>query len=163
MGKWVDAGINLKTPKGTLDAAAIEINRIPGFSTNKIPSSKRKDLNIFFKEGLAKQYNQDWQAGTKGITPEAEHFSRDKSRQHYFIKISSIHGYSETYNSVSVKGKVHQVVINVLHKPLVANYWHFEFSVLIDDVEIKNTGSSYKKLACNLISTRIQEVAKFKI
>jgi hypothetical protein len=51
----------LKNADGKLNPSAIDTKRIPGFSTNKIPKSKRSDLNIFFAKEFAPKYLSGWQ------------------------------------------------------------------------------------------------------
>ena len=164
LAKWVDANIILKDPDGKLNPSAIEIKRIPGFSTNKIPSSKPSDLDIEIKEDYKVQFLSPWTEGAHGKCPSKEEFIIDNTRQHYFLMIGNINGLVGQYeNPPGKEDKKYKFELQVSHRPLECNYWHFEFIVIANGVEITNANSGWKKLICSTVIDRIQEVSIFKI
>jgi hypothetical protein len=50
LAKWVDSNVQLRDEDGKLSQSAIDVKRIPGFSSNKIPDSVVSDLQIKFKD-----------------------------------------------------------------------------------------------------------------
>ena len=54
--------------------------------------------------------------------------------------------------------------VEIVHKPLVANYWHFEFKVIAENEEIDTINSkAWRKAICSSIRDRVQEIAVFKM
>ena len=74
LGKWLEDDLNLKDPDGKLNAAVVDLKRLPGFSTNKIPESRRSDLNFKIKDEFKGIYNAAWVEGTNGLRPSKECF-----------------------------------------------------------------------------------------
>lgn len=168
IGRAIEANVRLKDNDGKLNLGAIEVNRIPGFSTNKLPKSKKQDLNIKFKKEFIDKYTANWIEGENGLPPPSHTFNIDYSRQHYFIKISQINGFTDNYKIPSNKKNIPDFSapfeVFVCHKPTVSNYWHFEFKVMANGEEIKSIDSkAWRKLICSSISDRIQEVALFRV
>ena len=155
LGKWVESSIPLIDEDGKLNPSAIDIKRIHGFSTNKIPKSKRRDLSIVFNEDFLNIYTNQWIEGTDGVIPLKNHFEIDKTRQYYFIQISKIDGYNGTYHNPPNKIDVSfNFRVEIVHKPLVANYWHFEFKVIAENEEIDTINSkAWRKAICSSIRT----------
>jgi hypothetical protein len=50
----------------------------------------------------------------------------------------------------------------VVHKPLVANYWHFELAIDSKHGKIEKVKSGWHKLVCSSIRDKVQEVAIFQ-
>jgi hypothetical protein len=163
LGKWVAGNITLKDTDGTLNPEAIDVDDIPGFSTNKIPKSTISDLDIVIHSEYKKSYNCAWEEGTAGIRPDKSHFYLDMSRQKYYIKVSSVDGFSQEYLSTDKNPKTLTFVLKVCHAPLIVNYHHFEFKVFANGVEIKRgkTKTGYKRIICALIRAKVQSVAVF--
>ena len=168
LGRSIEPNIRLKDDDGKLNLGAIEVNRIPGFSTNKLPKSKKQDLNIKFKKEFVEIYTARWIEGDEGLLPPLHTFNIDYSQQHYFIQISQIDGFTDTYKIPSNKKNIPDFSapfeVLVAHKPTVSNYWHFEFKVMANGEEIESIDSkAWRKLICSSISDRIQEVAVFTV
>lgn len=166
LGIWVDSNVRLKDSDGKLSAGAIDLERIPHFSTNKIPNSIITDLNICFKSEVKDKYATLWDEGNNGIMPNENEFEFIDNRQHYFIKIEEIHNFIGEYINPpppDKKQKTYKFTLKIIHKPLVANYWHFEFIIYADGQELKNAKGIWKQLLCSSIRDKIQEVAKFHI
>ena len=166
LGKWVEGNITLKDSDGKLSASAIHVDSIPGFSTNKIPPSVVSDLDIIINSEHKKYYNELWVEGTDGEQPENDQFYLDNYRQKYFIKISDIDGYTSTCLSADKKPKKIVFVINTSHAPVKANFTHFEFRVIADGKEVKDSGrtnTGYKRVICGLIRDKVQDIAIFNI
>lgn len=162
LGKWVESEVTLKDADGKLSASAIEIRRIPGFSTNKIPESKKSDLKIKIKKDFEYPHLNNWVEGTVVERPKKTEFEIVNSRKCYFIPIGRINGFRGEYENVATKSNNKQEFeLQVCHKPLNANYWHFEFKILANGIEITNVSSAYKKLICSFITDHIQEIAVF--
>lgn len=163
LGKWVDNAIELKDVDGKLNASAIDINRIPGFSTNKIPGSTIIDLNIEFDKQFSHLYIKSWHEGDIGIMPEDNHFQFNQERKHYFLRIADMQFTDEYLNPPDKTDIVYKYTVNVEHKPLVSNYWHFELTVTSPDHIINNSSGAWRKLICSGIRDRIQEKAVFEL
>ncbi len=163
LAKWVAPGIQLKNTDGKLNPSAVEIKRIPGFSTNCIPYSKKEDLFIQFKTEYKEKFNSPWVSGGKGELPPNDSFEIDPTRGIYYIPILQIHGFKEKYNNPPDKiYPKYEFELKVCHKPLVANYWHFEFQVFDNNGDlIDNMKTGWRKLICSSIRDRLQEIVKF--
>lgn len=163
LGKWVDGSVQLKDADGRLNAGAIDINRIPGFSTNKIPNSTVLDLSIEFEKQYSHLYIKSWHEGDDGIIPDVNHFQFNQDRNHYFLKIQDIQFSSEYFNPPDRTGTTYKYTVKVEHKPLVSNYWHFELVVTSPDHLIISASGAWRRLICSGIRDRIQEKAVFNI
>lgn len=165
LGVWVNSDRVFKNSDGKLDIDAIEIIRIPGFSTNKIPDSIESDLNICFIGDNSDYFNYTaWQLGEDGSHPANDDFELKNDRNHYFIQISKIDGYSSTYNNPP--DKIHlnyNFTLKVTHAPLVANYWHFQFDIKSDHGALERAKSAWQKLICSKIRVKIQEIVDFEL
>jgi hypothetical protein len=172
LGKWAETlkegiEIPLKDTFGQLNIHLIEVKRIPGFSTNKIPASKKRDLYLEFTE---KQYNSmygaAWSEGQEGLVPHKTHYDFTIKRKLYFIPIKQIHDFKGEYRNGNnpAGAPALQFTVQVIHKPLLSNYWHFEFKVLDNLMtEIITANSAWKKQICSSISSKVQEIAIFNI
>jgi hypothetical protein len=166
LGVWVSADKPFKDSDGKLDAAAIDIARIPGFSTNKIPESKVSDLNICFIGDRARYFNYtSWNLGENGVMPTNEDFKTDEDRNNYFIQIYNISEFTDEYhNPPHDESKVYTFTVYVVHKPLIANYWHFELSVVSDaNHNLAVNSGKWRGLVFSLIRDRVQDKAVFEI
>lgn len=164
LGKWVEGANLFKDEDGKLSPAAIEVKRIPGFSTNKILHSKKCDLNIQFIKEVSGIFNAGWEEGQAGLFPSLLDFQIDSTRKHYFVKISDIDGYTDKYHNPPGKtDDEFMFTVKVVHKPLMANYWHFELSIDTAHGKIESAKSAWQKVICSSIRDRIQEKAIFKI
>jgi hypothetical protein len=97
LGVWVDSEQILKDEDGSLNGGVINLKRIPKFSTNKIPDSIPNDLNIKFNEDCKDLFDVSWQEGESGLYPQPHQFYFIDERQHYFLNISDLDGYEDTY------------------------------------------------------------------
>ena len=164
LGIWVRDDLTFKDPDGRLSQSAIDLSKIPSFSTNKIPDSVPNDLNIFFERDFISIYNVAWHEGEDGTIPENSHFSFVENRNHYFIKISNIDNFGDHYQNPPTDDSIqYEFIVHVVHKPLVSNYWHFELSITSPDHVIIDTKGAWKKLICSSIRKQIQEKAEFSI
>jgi hypothetical protein len=164
LGKWVVTFEGIQNEDGKLDASAIDLKRIPGFSSNKIPESLASDLNIAFNEGYPAIYNAPWSEGATALLPDDGHFQILKNRTHYFIKISEINGFSGSYyNPPDDNRTIYNFTVNIVHKPLMANYWHFEIFISSPDHKIVSSDGKWRQLICSSIRDRIQEIAVFDL
>ncbi len=164
LGKWVPHGVTLKDEDEKLSVAAIDLDRIPGFSTNKIPSSKKQDLKIYFPKPLGVQYEQSWTGGENAIAPSLNHFDIDYSRQLYFFQICKINGFTDTYqNPPNKPDNNFSFRVKIVHRPLKANFWHFEIEVDSDHGIVAKNKAAWHKIICSSIRDRLQEISVFKI
>lgn len=165
LGVWVLNNKELRDEDGKLDAGVIEINRIPGFSTNKIPESVINDLNILFIGDNANFFNRTgWIVGEEGAIPNSDDFKFQDDRLHYFIKILDINGHTDEYHNPPDKEQtIYNFTVHVVHKPLVANYWHFELNVTSPDHNLSTTGGKWRELVFSAIRDKIQEIAVFEL
>jgi hypothetical protein len=93
--------------------------------------------------------------------PPKGHFGFDKTRQHYFLKIGKIDGYHDTYNNPPDKKTIdYTFTLRVVHRPLMSNYWHFEFLIETEHGDLQYN-SKWQKLICSSIRDHIQQVAIF--
>src|SRR5258706_1649374 len=74
LGIWVDPSIRLKDEDGKLNLSAINIKRIPGFSTNKLPPTNKWYLNIQFKKEFSNPYLNEWNKDEDGVYPLRDHY-----------------------------------------------------------------------------------------
>lgn len=165
LGVKVEANpeIPFKGEDGRVNVEHIAIERIPGFSSNKIPSSIKEDLYIKFTEEYKSVYNAEWNEGQFCNIPDASHYDIVSNRDVYYLSINLFHGFVEKYQKGGVKGDLF-FKLEVVHKPLMANFWHFEFRVVdADDKEIKNIGSKWKELLCSSIRDRVHQYAEFEM
>ena len=163
MGVWVPDDIVLKDNGGKLDAGAINLKRIPGFSTNKIPKSKKWDLFIQIKEDFEEKYLAKWPGKTDGLYPGKGEYEFLVTRQLYFLKIGHFNNLSGEYAHPNDKNKKFNFKLKVVHKPLMANYWHFEFQVDSDHGTVVKTKAEWQRLICANIRGHVQEKAIFEI
>lgn len=166
LGKWVELKENtsFKEPDGKLSPDVVELNRIPGFSTNCIPASKRVHLFIRIKKEFQDIYGVPWTQGTEGLTPPKDAYEIVSNRKRYFIPILKIHGFKDKYTNPPDKPEsVFEFEVQVKHAPIISNYWHFEFSVFADGKEMPIANAKWKKLICSSICDRIRQIAVFKI
>jgi hypothetical protein len=161
LGKWVDAEMQLKDNDGKLNQDAIEIKRIPGFSTNKLPQSKIRDLFIKFINTSI--YNGSWQVGEKSQRPKSSDYEYKTDRNYYFLKIEDFISYSDAYEHSSKKNYKFEFQLKIVHKPLISNYWHFEFDVQSFHGNITNDNAAWKRIVLSSIRDRIQEKSIFEI
>jgi len=147
-----------------LNPSAIDIDRIPGFSTNSIPHSKKHHLFIKFNEDVKKTYNADWKEGNDGLYPTKESYEIVSTRKIFFIPLLKLHGYKGKYHNPPEKTDkaALEFTLKICHKPLVSNFWHFEFLV-VDAAgnEIKGNGKGYRKTVYSSIRDKIQDIAVF--
>lgn len=129
LGKFVESNIRLKDSDGTINGGAVDVNRIPGFSTNKIPDSVPEDLNIKFKDTHRNNYVVEWYPGINGIMPPNDHFDIIDDTRYYFLRIEDIEFSDGSYKHADNLNKDYNFSLKVIHKPLVSNYWHFEFHI----------------------------------
>ena len=167
LGKWVDSDVQLKESDGKLSPEAIDIVRLTGYSTNKIPSSQPLDLKIAFtveKDFANSNYTCDWKEGEDGVTPPNNHWEVIENRQLFFIRISDIDGFSGQYfNPPDRPDKKFSFTVKVVHKPTKTNYWHFEFYVSNEDGAIERLNTKgWRKTVSSSIVNKIQEVAVFE-
>jgi hypothetical protein len=163
IGVFVDRDKKLKDDDGYLNGGVIDLARIPGFSNNKIPNSIPEDLNIKFKPDFIKTYTAEWIEGEDGITPLNDHFEVN-DRQHYFLIISDIDDYSDEYYNPPTDLSTHYVfTVRVIHKPLKANYWHFELLITSPNHKIHRADPVWRNNICSAIRARIVRKAKFEI
>jgi len=133
IGIWVEPEIELKDDKGRLNGGAVNLHRLPHFSSNKIPHSVPSDLNIKINDNVEHIYLQDWNAGMNGVVPQRNDFDYDNMRTHYFLQISKINGHVDGYEK---NDKHLEYQVNLIHKPTVSNYWHFEFTITSEGKEV---------------------------
>ena len=163
LGKWVESSIPLKDPDGKLSAGAIDVKRIPGFSTNKIPGSIPCNLNIEIKKDFQSIYLSPWLPGDIVQRPSKKEYNIDNTRQHYFFLIGKLNGLAGDYENPPGSKTQYKFNLEVCHKPLCSNYWHFEFKVIADGVEIVNMSAKWKKLIYSTIRDTIQESSVFHV
>ena len=162
--RWVDGKIQLKESDGKLNPGAIVVERIPGFSTNKIPHSIPSDLYIVFPKESLEKYGKEWQPGIDGEKPDEGEYSIDDTRNYFLVRTSDINKYAENYQNPQNPDELLSFTVYLIHKPLVSNYWHFELSVKdAQNNEIKNAGAKWKKSVCSTIRSRMQDTAVFEI
>lgn len=164
LGAWVATNRSFKDSDGKLDAGAIDIKRIPGLSTNKIPESHISDLDIRFVGLNASHLNfTGWRPGDNGQVPSDDDFEVI-DRNHYFIQIAEINNFTGDYQNPSDdKSNVYQFTVTVVHKPLIANYWHFELFVSSPNHEFTTTNGKWRGLVYSAIRVKIQDKAVFEI
>jgi hypothetical protein len=163
LGAWVSEDIALKDKGGKLDAGAIDLKRIPGFSTNKIPKSKKRDLYIRIKKEFEDRYLSEWLGKVDGKYPAEGEYEFLATRQLYFIRIGDFNNLSGEYQHPNDKNKKCSFQLKVVHKPLMANYWHFEFHVNSTHGAILKTKADWQKVICAAIRGQVQEKAVFEI
>ena len=148
-----------------MDAGAIDIDRIPGFSTNIIPKSRKEHLFIDFKQDFKKEYTLEWNIGDSGLIPPKLSYDVLWERKRYFIPLLKIHGFKGKYNPHPNKenAPLIEFELKVVHKPLISNYWHFEFAIFGKDGEIKGAskGKGYRNTIYSSIRAELQEIAIF--
>jgi len=105
----------------------------------------------------------DWTTGEDGKYPDKNQYVFDRGRKHYFLRIGDFHNYKNTYQHASKKGNAFEFSLKIVHKPLIANFWHFEFATHSEHGEVVDTSAAWKKLICSSILDRIQEKAFFQI
>jgi hypothetical protein len=149
--------------------AAGKLNRslikpvIPGFSTNKIPSSLNSDLQIAFNDDVKKHYRQDWQEGVLCERPPNEHFHYVPTRKLYYLPIGQINNFTDKYRApeAAIDSRFR---VRVVHKPLIANFWHFELEVLdAAETPIKYSTSVWKRPIFSVILDQIHNMAVFAL
>lgn len=121
--RWVDPELELKDESGQLTAEAIEEKRIFGYSTNKIPPSVPEDVRIDFHDAKFTQY---WNEGDEPLVPTDNEFY-DCGGSFFLFQIKDINAFSENYPYPADKKPNYKFYLKVSHKPLKANFSHFEF------------------------------------
>jgi hypothetical protein len=160
IGIWVDKDVQLKDENNRLNGGAINLHHIPHFSNNKIPHSAIRDLNIKFNDNVKNLYSTLWVEGTDGIMPNQGEFFFEDDRNHYFIKISDINGYTDTYEKSDT---TYTFTVNLVHKPTTANYWHFEFKISSDGNEVDYNGRKWVNDIIGSIRGNLVKKAIFEI
>jgi hypothetical protein len=160
---WVDKEIRLKDEDGKLNPAAIQIKRIPGFSTNKVPPSKKWYLNIQFHSAFTNLYRTLWNEGEPGVYPEKNHFTFNRKRNCYYLKIADMDQYKDLYQYPANSENNFEFELGIIHQPLIANYWHFEFEVNSQHGKVEKGDKGWQKLVCSMVRDRVQDKAKFSI
>ena len=164
LGVWVETDEDLEDENKNLKAEFINVHRLPHYSTNKIPPSHISDLSLSFYEEYKKLYTAVWKEGEEGINPLPDHFEFSTSRKYFFMKIEDINNYKSTYERVDKKNQQFEFTLSILHKPLVSNLWHFEFSIKTPDGELKKIDKKgYSNLIGASIRSHIRKIAKFKV
>ncbi len=163
LGIWVDPSIRLKDEDGKLNLSAINIKRIPGFSTNKLPPTKKWYLNIQFKKEFSNPYLNEWNKDEDGVYPLRDHYDFITDRGHYFLKAREINGAEGGYTYPVDSQNSFTFTLFIVHKPLVSNFWHFEFDITSPHGRIEKTSAAWHKLICSVIIDTIQEKAVFSI
>ncbi|MCF8420353.1 MAG: hypothetical protein K9G63_15845 [Melioribacteraceae bacterium] len=123
---------------GELQADAIELKRVPGFSTNKIPFSVIDDIKFRVTNGEKNKY---WNPGDDPAVISDEDYEYLPDRKFFFLKISDIYAVDAKATRYDQKKK-HEYEVNleitVSHKPTISNYWHCEFDLFYKDNDTKN-------------------------
>ena len=168
LGKFVNPDVDLKDPDGTLSAEAIETKRLPGFSTNKLPHSLSSDLKIAFicEKGIKDNYTKEWNEGEEGICPDDAHWQLEEDRKIYYFRIGDIDGFSGDYqNPPTEKGDEYKFFVQVIHKPTMTNFWHFEFYISNDRKEAIDVlnDKGWRKTVSSAIRSKLQEIAVFEL
>lgn len=169
LGVWVEAEVDLKDEDNKLDAGHIKMNLLPHYSTNKIPPTIDIDLDIEFNKDVKKIYLSPWEEGEDGVIPLDEHFSYNGYRKHFFMLIDKLDGHKGKIIRTDKKNKEFDFVfeLKIVHKPLKANLWHFEFEVNTSDGMLKNIEvkkkESYHYAIGSKIRSHIRQIAKFEV
>ncbi len=126
----------LKDETGKLSALAVDERRIPEYSTNKLPPSISEDIKIAFHNNKLTYIK--WKPGENAIKVKDEDFYYDDSRSMFYLKISSIDGYTSKYpypfsEELSDYNFIFQV--KVVHDPLKVNYSHCIFEISCFDTD----------------------------
>lgn len=132
LGRWAipTTGDTIFDANDKIKAEYIQTREFPRFSTNKLPPSKETDLLIQFNEDTKDKYQELWMEGNECAVPRNEEFILNNDRQIYYLKIGTFNNFSDKY---TINDIVFKFRIEVVHKPIVANYWHFQFAIYKDD------------------------------
>jgi hypothetical protein len=160
IGVWIKSDVILRDDDGRLNGSAVDLKKIPHYSNNKIPDSIPRDLNIEFDGDYKKAYLVAWKEGDEGILPQNEHFKYEDNRSHYFVQVSDISEYTDTYQKNETEYSFH---VNLKHCPTVSNYWHFEFSIMSEGNEVDYSKKKWINDICASIRGNIVQKAKFEI
>lgn len=156
-----DLDLELRDADNKLNPKAVNTKEFPGFSTNKNPKSKTEDLRIIFKDDFKKAYTSAWVEGSKVSKPPPNTFFI-KEVQFFSFTIGAINGFSQEVNDLNSKPVVvHKFTISIVHRPLNANYWHFEFEIDANGKPMKKLGEkpAWHKTVASIILDQLLEIA----
>jgi hypothetical protein len=168
--RWVSAGKELKDQQDSLAAEAVEEKKLFGYSVNKIPPSEVEDILIAFHDTA--KFNQEWTEGNDGVNPNDNDYYKDESRKYFLLKIGDVHNYEGKYPyPADPKAAPNYIFkVQVAHKPLIANYSHFEFDIKfyelngldVAKIEPSRSSASRKLIVADLRQHLIRK-AKFSV
>lgn len=165
MCRGVRSNIPLLDEHGNLSPLAIEIKRLPGYSTNKIPDSKSCDTQIAFASHCKSKYNRNWHGKKRGIYPSRLDYTLDLNGKQFFIPIRLIDNYSEAISTAAKPVQTKHFRVKVVHKPTWTNYSHCE--LFIFDVstgnEIRYESKGWRHAVLSSIRDKVQEIARTQI
>lgn len=164
--RWVDADLVLVDESGGLSAEAIEEKQIFGYSTNKVPPSIPDDVRIDFHD---KKFEEYWVEGADGLFPQTNDYF-DGGGSYFLFRIGDINEFSEAYPYPADKTPNYKFKIKVCHKPLQANFSHFEFDFdffELDGVKYSQQkpgkSSASRKIIAAEVRKRLIRISKFDL
>lgn len=131
---------------GTIDVSLIHYKRYPGLSCNYYPPSECQDLKIVVTNPNLKY--QDWKEGDEPVEIEASDYLTDEAREVYAFPLDKIINTKLPYK---IGEESHLLEIQIVHKPLVANFPHCEFRLKASHVEGELKKLSRKQVTHNII------------
>ncbi len=164
--RWVTPGLQLMDKKESLTAEAVEESKLFGYSLNKIPPSQIEDIYICLKD--PDKYNQPWLEGSDGIVPGEDEFFLDKGRGFFLLRIQDVHKYGNEYPyPANAEENNYRYMVEVVHKPLIANYAHFEFHLKFCEKngmdETKAPSRKSKKVITADLRQHLIKKARFRV
>ncbi len=159
--RWVAPGTTLKDSQGRLVAAAVESQRIPFLSTNKIPESELEDIEILL---LKEEHDVEWTVGEPGANVKSDDFKRISDRTFFLIRVGEIHNHKEKYAYPGgAAEKTLEFQVKVVHQPMLANYWHFILVILDANGQEVTYKGGWRKAIISDIRDHIVRHARFSL
>lgn len=133
-------------------------NNLLEYSVNKLPPSNYDDVKIKINKN---ECLEDWKEGENGVRPNENEFEIIEEINYFLIQIKDVDNYG-----ISIESKSNPSILNfklsIKHKPLKANYAHFEFQVVDKDGNVveKKGKAFWRKVLVSRLRSKIIRVAK---
>lgn len=144
-----------------VDAICDHPRRVPGLSANLFAIFLADHLKY---DPIDKSYHDYWNSGDEIPAKEEIEFNIAEEVLPIFFLITDLHNQKFPYQKIEPKNKIIEFEgrIEIIHKPTMCNFWHFELTIYDSEGnEITNASSGWRKKIASFLSKSFLQISAF--